>query len=151
MSSAPFTTAEFHNVVHKQIANAAYESIIGSKLDWELVAPFLDAARSVCRGEFEQSARIRFHTLRAEGEEWVEAEEAFLGIAVRGEGEELDWLSRTYWVSDIVLADEDPQAAERTIAALERSIARIRERLAEKDLTEKDLAEKEKGGRDGSD
>ena len=140
MTSPSLTTADFHNLVHKQVANAAYESIIGSKLDWDVVAPFLDAARSVCRGEFEQSARVRFHTLRAEGEDWVEAEEAFLGIAVRGEGEEQDWLSQTYWVSDIALADEDPENARRVIAALERSIARIRARLDEM----------EKGGPDES-
>ena len=140
MSSPSLTTADFHNLVHKQVANAAYESIIGSKLDWDVVAPFLDAARSVCRGEFEESARIRFHTLRAEGEDWVEAEEAFLGIAVRGEGEDQDWLSRTYWVSDIALADDDPENARRVVAALERSIARIRERLDEM----------EKGGPDES-
>lgn len=144
MAQPPFTSSDFHNLVHKQLANAAYEAIIDTKLGWDQVGPLLDAARSVCRTEFETSARIRFHTLRAEGEEWVEAEEAFLGIAVRGEDEDEDWLARTYWVSDIVLAAGDGEAAERVLAALERSIGKVRARLAEAP------AENEKGGPDES-
>jgi hypothetical protein len=140
MAEQSFTSGDFHNVVHKQIVNAVYETLAETKLEWELIAPFLDAARAICRSEFEEAARIAFHSVRAEGEQWVEAEEAFLGIAVadRDTGEE--WLAQTYWVSDIVLASGDAAQVRRTAAALERSLAKINGWLAEQ----------EKGGSDGS-
>jgi len=121
-----FTSGDFHNVVQKQIVHAVYETLAADKLDWELVAPFLEAGRAVCRGDFRENAQIGFHSLRAEGEQWVEAEEAFLGIAVpdRDSGEE--WLAETYWVSDIVVAANDPEQVRRTLAALERSLAKVR-------------------------
>ena len=136
MAEDSFTSGDFHNVVHKQIVNAVYETLAETKLDWALIAPVLEAARAICRSEFEETARIGFHSVRAEGEEWVEAEEAFLGIAVadRDSGEE--WLSQTYWVSDIVTAGADPEQVRRTVAALGRSLAKI----------EVWLAEQEKGG-----
>lgn len=141
MAEQSFTSGDFHNVVHKQIVNAVYETLADTKLEWDLIAPFLDAARAICRSEFEESARIAFHSVRAEGEQWVEAEEAFLGIAVadRDNGEE--WLAQTYWVSDIVLAGGDAAQARRTAAALERSLAKINSWLSEQ----------EKGGSGGSD
>ena len=128
-----FTSGDFHNVAQKQIVHAAYETLAAEKLDWELIAPFLDAARAVCRGDFRENGRIGFHSLRAEGEDWVEAEEAFLGIAIadRESGEE--WLAETYWVSDIVTAADDPGQVRRTVAALERSLAKVRSWLAERE------------------
>ncbi len=82
MTDSRFTAADFHNVVQKQILNAVYESLAAGKMDWELIAPFLETAREICRRDFQEVARIRLHTVRAEGEDWVDAEEAFLGIAV---------------------------------------------------------------------
>ncbi|MDQ4087234.1 MAG: hypothetical protein M3177_04360 [Pseudomonadota bacterium] len=140
MADDSFTSADFHNVVHKQIANAVFETLAQEKLDWELIAPFLEAARSICRSEFKEAARIRFHSVRAEGDQWVAAEEAFLGISVPDRDDGQEWLSETYWVSDIVLADQDPAHVRLTLAALERSIAKIQAWLAER----------EKGGSDGS-
>lgn len=129
----PFTSADFHNAVHKQILNAVYETMAEGKLPWELIAPFLEAARAVCRSDFEDNASIGLHTVRAEGEQWVDAEEAFLGIAVadRDTGEE--WLSQTYWLSDIATAGGDPEQVRRIAAALERSLARIQAWLADKE------------------
>ena len=125
-----FTSADFHSVVQKQIYNAVADTLATAKLDWELVLPFVEAARAFCRGDFEEGARLRFHTVRAEGEQWVEAEEAFLGISVadRDDGEE--WLSATWWVSEIALADGDPEQVRRVAAALERSLAKINAWLA---------------------
>jgi len=125
MADPPFSSADFHNVVHKQIVNAVFETLADTKLDWALVAPFLDAARELCRTDFREGARIRLHAARVEGETTVAAEEAYLGIAVpdRENGEE--WLSESYWLSDIACADGDPAEVRRIAAALERSLARI--------------------------
>lgn len=140
MADSSFTSADFHNVVQKHILNAVYENLAAGKLDWDLIAPFLETAREICRSEFREASRIRLHTLRAEGEEWVDAEEAYLGIAVADRDDGQDWLSETYWVSDIARADGDPAEVRRVVAALERSIAKL-------NLW---LAENEKGGPDES-
>lgn len=131
MADESFTTGDFHTVAHKQIVNAVYEALVDAKLDWETVAPLLEAGRRVCRDDFREAARIRFHAVRTEGEDWVEAEEAYLGIAVADRDDGADWLAETFWVSDIALADGDPEQARRIVTALERSIARIRDRLAD--------------------
>ena len=130
MAEESFTTADFHTVVQKQIVNAVIDTMAAGKLDWELIVPFLDAAREICRSDFREAARIRLHTVRAEGEQWVEAEEAFLGIAVAGRDDGEEWLAETYWLSDIALADKDPEQIRRIAAALERSLAKINAWLA---------------------
>ena len=140
MADSTLTAAEFHIVAHKQVLNAVTDTIAAGKLDWAVVAPMLAAARNVCRGDFHEGARIRFHTVKAEGEEWVDAEEAFLGIAVADRESGEDWLSETWWVSDIALADRDPEQVRKVAAALERSLAKVRDWLAEQ----------EKGGPDES-
>jgi hypothetical protein len=131
MAEPPFTTADFHNVAHKQLINAVAEALADTKLGWEQVAPFLEAARRVCRDDFREGAQIRFHAVRADGEELVEAEEAFLGIAVADRDDGVEWLSETFWVSDIALAERDTDQVRRIAAALERSLARINAWLAE--------------------
>lgn len=130
MDDDSLTTADFHTIAQKQILNALFAVLSDTKMDWALLAPFLETARSVCRGDMREAARIRLHTMRAEGEEWVEAEEAFLGIAAsdRDYGEE--WLSETYWLSDIATAESDPEEARRIVAALHRTIAKIEAWLA---------------------
>ena len=140
MAESPFTSADFHNVVQKHILNAVYESLAAGKLDWDLIVPFLETAREICRSEFRETSRIRLHTLQAEGDGWADAEEAYLGIAVADRDDGQDWLSETYWVSDIARADGDPAEVRRVVAALERSIAKL-------NLW---LAEQEKGGPDES-
>jgi len=141
MAESTFTSADFHNVVQKQILNAVYESLAAGKMDWELIAPFLDTAREICRSEFRETSRIRLHTVKAEGEGWVDAEEAYLGIAVADRDEGQDWLAETYWVSDIALADRDPEEVRRVVAALERSIAKLNAWLAEQEMGGPDEAE----------
>jgi len=126
-----FTTADFHNVVQKHILNALYEQMGAEKMDWQLIQPFLDAARTFCRSEFEEGGSVRLHTLRAEGDDWVDAEEAFLGISVADRDDGQEWLSETFWLSDVALADRDPEKVRRIVAALERSIAKLNAWLAE--------------------
>jgi hypothetical protein len=141
MADSSFTSADFHNAIQKQVLNAVYETLASGKLDWELILPFLDTAREICRSEFRESSRIRLHTVRAEGEEWVEAEEAYLGIAIADRDDGQDWLSETYWISDIALADGDPEQALRIVAALERSLAKINAWLAEQQKEGSDESE----------
>ena len=131
MTESSFTTADFHNVVQKHILNALYEQMGSEKMDWQLIQPFLEAARSFCRSEFREGGSVRLHTLRAEGEQWVEAEEAFLGISVADRDDGQEWLTETFWISDIALADRDPEMVRRIVAGLERSVAKLNAWLAE--------------------
>ena len=78
----PLTTGDFHTIAQKQIMNAVFAVLAEAKMEWALVAPFLEAARELCLADFEETGRVRLHVMRAEGESWVEAEEAFLGISV---------------------------------------------------------------------
>lgn len=128
----PYTSREFHSVTQKLVLNAVYETLVDTKLDWDLIAPFLESAREMAHGDFDE-AQIRLHTVRAEGEQWVEAEEAYLGISVadRDSGEE--WLSETRWLSELAIAEDDPEQVRRIVAALERSIAKLNTWLAERE------------------
>ncbi len=126
---SPLTVGDFHMIAQKQIMNAVFATLAESKMQWNLVEPFLETGRAVCVGDFAENARIRIHTQRAEGDDWVDAEEAFLGISVadREDGEE--WLAETYWLSDLATADGDRGEVEAVIAGLERTIAKLREWL----------------------
>ena len=140
MADSSFTSSDFHNVVQKQILNAVYENLVENKMDWALIQPILETAREMCRGDFREAARIRLHTVRAEGDGWVDADEAYLGIAIADRDDGQDWLSETFWVSDVATAEGDPEQVRRIVAALERSIAKLHAWLAEQ----------EKGGPDES-
>ena len=86
----------------------------------------------MAQGDFDEGD-IRIHTVRAEGDEWVEAEEAYLGISVadRDSGEE--WLSATRWLSELAIAEDDPEQVRRIIMAIERSIRKMRDWIVEKE------------------
>ena len=127
--SESFTSADFHNVVQKQMLTTVFDTLAQSKLNWEQVAPFLDAARQVCRSDFEESGRARIHAVRAEGDSWVEAEEAYFGISVADREDGKEWLSETWWLSDLVIAENDRDQVSQIISALERSIAKVKEWL----------------------
>jgi hypothetical protein len=128
----PYGSDQFHVVTHKLIINTVYEALSDTKLEWDLIAPFLESAREMAQADFDE-AEIRIHTVRAEGEDWVEAEEAYLGISVadRDSGEE--WLSETRWLSDLAVAEDDPEQVRRIIAALERSIGKMRSWIVQKE------------------
>ncbi|WP_162806363.1 hypothetical protein [Sphingosinicella terrae] len=133
MADSSFTTADFHNLVHKQLLNVVHETLAESKLDWALVAPFLETARAMCRADFREGAQIRLHTVRADGDQWVEAEEAYLGIAIPDRDSGEAWLSETYWLSDVALADADPAQVRRIVAGLRRSIGKLEAWLSNED------------------
>lgn len=120
------TSAEYHQVAQKQIMNAVFTTLAEAKMEWPTIAPLLDYAREVCAGDVAENARIRLHTTRAEGDRWVDAEEAFLGISVADRDDGLEWLSETWWLSDIATADNDRAQVEAVIGGLERTIAKLR-------------------------
>jgi hypothetical protein len=122
---SPLTTGDFHNIAQKQIMNAVFATLGEAKMGWELVEPFFAAARAVCIGDFQENARVRLHTMRAEGETWVEAEEAFLGISVADRDDNEEWLAATWWLSDIATADADRGEVQAIVAALGRTIAKL--------------------------
>src|SRR5258708_29992785 len=101
---SPLNVGDFHTIAQKQILNAVFATLAESKMPWNLVEPFLEAGRGICAGDFVENARIRIHTQRAEGDAWVEAEEAFLGISVSDREDDQEWLSETYWLSDLAIA-----------------------------------------------
>ncbi len=79
---SPLTVGDFHQIAQKQILNAVFATLAETKMHWSVVAPFLEAGRGVCAGDFVENARVRIHTQREEGDALVDAEEAFLGISV---------------------------------------------------------------------
>jgi hypothetical protein len=101
-------------------------------MDWNLVEPFLAAARDVLLGDIEETAQVRLHTVQQVDGQWVEADEAYLGISVsdREEGEE--WLADTWWLSEIATAEDDPEQVRAIVRALERSIAKLNHWLTER-------------------
>lgn len=125
------TTADYHNIAQKQIMNAVFAVLADNKMDWALVAPFLESARELVRGDF-ATAHLRVHTLRAEGETWVDAEEAYLGLSVTDRDDGAEWLAETWWLSEIALAEGDPAEVHRIAAAIQRSLDRINAWLADK-------------------
>lgn len=128
----PLTVGDFHNIAQKQILNATFSVLSETKMDWNLVEPFLQAARDVLLGDIEETAQVRLHTVQQVDGQWVEADEAYLGISVsdREQGEE--WLSDTYWLSEIATAEDDPEQVRAIVRALERSIAKLNLWLADK-------------------
>jgi hypothetical protein len=120
-----YTTSEFHNVIQKQILNATYETLAETKLHWELVQPFLDAARDMCRGDFVRTGRVELHGVAAEGEEWREAEEAYLSVSIADQDDGREWLSETWWLSDVALAGGNPARVREAAGAIRRSLERI--------------------------
>ncbi len=129
----PLTIGDFHNIAQKQILNAVFATLTDTKMSWALVEPFHSAARDVLLGDIEENAQVRLHTVQQDAEGgWVEAEEAYLGISVsdRDEGEE--WLSDTWWLSEIAIAEQDPEQVRAIVRALERTIAKLNLWLADK-------------------
>ena len=127
----PYTSANFHNDVQHQLVTAAVDALSQTKLEWHQVAPLLKAARAMCSADI-RGARVALQGLEYEGAELVPAEEAYLSMAVRDREDGTEWLSQTWWLSDLALADEDPDRIRCVISAMERSIDKLKEWLSEK-------------------
>jgi len=132
VDDGPLTTSDFHNIAQKQIMNAVFATLADSKMGWEVIEPFLAAARDVLLGDIEETAQVRLHTVHEVDGKWEAAEEAYLGISVsdRDDGEE--WLSDTWWLSEIATADDDPEQVRAIIAALQKTIAKLDQWLQDK-------------------
>lgn len=122
-------TAQFYNIVHKQLIHVTTETLAAAKLDWELVEPFLNAARDVCRGDFVRTARLEVHGIAGEPGALEEAEEAFLSLNVADQDTGAEWFAETWWLSDLILQTGDPARIRESLAAIERTGARLRQWL----------------------
>lgn len=129
----PYTSAEFHDAVQQQLVNSAVAAIAETKLEWSQVAPFLDAGRAMCRDDVRLNSRLAVLGREYDGPELVEAEEAYLSMSVRDREDGIEWLSQSWWLSDIILADENDDNVRSAVAAMERSIVKLREWLAERE------------------
>jgi hypothetical protein len=85
----------------------------------------LDAARAVCRDDLRLGGGLALHGLEYAGGELAPAEEAYLSVTARDRDTHVEWLSQTYWLSDLALADRDPERVRSAIAAMERSLAKL--------------------------
>jgi hypothetical protein len=130
MDEPSYTHAQFLNDAQKQLVNTAIAALSERPLEWAQVAPFLEAARSVCRDDLRLNGNLAIHGLEYEGAELVPAEEAYLAISVRDREDQVEWLSQTFWMSDLALADRDPNRVRSAIAALERTLDRVKAWLA---------------------
>lgn len=127
----PYNSADFHDDVQRQLVKAAIATLAETKLEWGEVAPFLAAGRALCRDDVRLNARLAIHGLEYEGAALVPAEEAYLSMSVRDREDGTEWLSQIWWLSDIALAEQDPDRVRTAIAAIERSIDKLREWLSE--------------------
>lgn len=132
----PFTSSEFHDAVQQQLVNAAIATLAEAKLEWAQVAPFLDAGRAMCRDDVRLNGRLAVHGQEYDGPELVEAEEAFLSLSVRDREDGIEWLSQSWWLSDVILSDENPDRVRSAIAAMERTTVKLRGWLAEREAEE---------------
>ena len=129
----PYTAADFHTVIHKQLINAVVDTLSESRPHWEVVAPFLETAREMCRSDFETAGSVQLHDLVQQGEEVTQAEEAYVELSIADQDDGHTWFQETFWLSDIVLTDPDPAHVRNTIRALERSIGRLNQWLVEQE------------------
>lgn len=131
--SQAYTSAEFHNAVQKQLIGTAIATLSEIKLAWAQVAPFLDAGRAICRDDVRLNGQLAMHAQEYAADHLVEAEEAYLSLSVRDREDGLEWLSQSWWLSDVILSDDNPDRVRAALAAMERSAAKVREWLAEQE------------------
>lgn len=128
-----YTTADFHTVVHKQVVNATFETLVAAKLDWAVVEPFLRAAREICRGDFEKTGRAELHGVAEQEGALAEAEEAYVSFSIADQEDGAEWLSATWWLSDAALASGDPERVREAARAIGKSLVKIEAWLAAND------------------
>jgi hypothetical protein len=127
---SPLTVGDFHQIAQKQVMNAVFATLAETKMQWSLVEPMLQAGRGVCAGDFVENAEIRIHSRQPDGDAWVDAEEAYLGISVADREDGQEWLSETYWLSDLITQNATRDEVEAGIKGLERTIGRLKDWLA---------------------
>jgi hypothetical protein len=125
MDELPYTSGNFAEDAHKRLIDTAVGALSEARPSWSQVAPLLDAARAVCRDDLRLGGQLALHGLQFEGAELVPAEEAYVSVIARDRDTQVEWFCETYWLSDLALADRDPDRVRTAIAALERSIAKL--------------------------
>lgn len=133
MDQPIYTHQRFIADAQKQLVNLAVASLSDRTLDWAQVAPFLEAARALCREELGRPSTLVIHGTEYRDGNLVPAEEAYLSISVRDQENEIEWLSQTHWLSDLALADQDRERVRSAIAAIETSLEKLRAWLAEQE------------------
>jgi hypothetical protein len=126
-----YTSSDFHNVIQKQVLNATYETLVETKLHWALIEPFLHAAREMALGDFRRTGRVRIHGVSAEGEGWVDSEEAYVSLSIADQDDGHEWLTETWWLSDLVLAGGEPDEVREAAQALQRTVEKLNAWLSE--------------------
>lgn len=126
MDQPPYTSADFVEDAHKRLIDAAVGTLSEARLSWSQVAPLLDAARAVCRDDLRHGGQLALHGLQYAGAELTAAEEAYVSVIARDRDTQVEWFSDTYWLSELALADRDPERVRSAIDAIERSLAKLR-------------------------
>lgn len=129
MAETSYDSADFHEAVRRQIVAAATAALGEAKIDWEQVQPLLEAARALCRADL-AAGGVELHATRSDGGKRADAEEAFLALWARDRDTGEEWLSRTWWLSDLVIARGDPNRVREVAAGLARTLGRLNEWLA---------------------
>ena len=93
----------------------------------------LDSARAICREDIRLNGRLVVHGLEHDGADLKPADEAYLSLSARAPSDPFDWLSQTWWLSEVALADRDPERVRAAVAAIERSLDKVRAWLADQE------------------
>lgn len=126
MDQPPYSTSNFVEDAQKRLIDTAVGALSEARLSWSQVSPLLDAARAVCRDDLRYGGgQLALHGLAYEGHELAPAEEAYVSVTARDRDTQVEWFSDTYWLSELALADRDPERVRLAIAAIERSLAKL--------------------------
>lgn len=133
MDQPPYTSADFQEDARKQVADAAIAAVSAANLSWSQLGPLLDAARALCRDDLRFGGGLALHGLEYDGADLAPAEEAYLSVTARDRDTQVEWLSQTYWLSELALADRDPERVRSAMAAIERTLAKLNAWLEERE------------------
>lgn len=131
MEQPPYTVTDFHNALRKRMASSVAVALGDHKLPADDFDAIIEAARLLCRDDLELNGRLALHGLDQDDDALTASEEAYLSVAARGRDDEREWLSLTYWLSDLALADRDPDRVRAVVAALEKSLVKVKAWLAD--------------------
>lgn len=125
-----YSIADFQNDARQRLATIAASAMAEHRIaDGELKA-LIEAARNLCRDELIRNGRFALHGLDQDADGVVPSDEAYLSLAAAGPGEGRDWVSLTFWLSELALADRDPGRVRGVIAAIDRTQEKLRAWLA---------------------
>ena len=133
MEEPAYTHLHFLDDAQKQLVKTAIAALSERPLEWSQVAPFLEAARALCRDDVRLNSTLAIHGSEYQEGELVPADEAYLAVSVRDRQDQIEWLSQTFWLSDLALADQDPERVRSAIAAIERTLEKVKTWLAEEE------------------